>query len=109
MSRIDCLINYYNELPEVIRLKELEPYYDNNKDIVRLLNDMDNLKMMMKESYKKENYIEYKKYKEEYYNKYQELLDIPFVEEFKELLDIIYNMLDTSSKIIENAIKDELK
>ena len=109
MSRIDCLIDYYKDLPEVKRLKELEPYYDNNKEIARLLDEMDNLNKLMKNAYGKEDYFNYKQYKEQYYNKYQELLDIPFVEEFKELIDIIYNMLDTTSQIIENEIKKHLK
>jgi cell fate (sporulation/competence/biofilm development) regulator YmcA (YheA/YmcA/DUF963 family) len=109
VSRIKCLIDYYKDLPEVKRLKELEPYYDNNKDITRILDEMDNLNKKMKISYVEENYLDYKKYKDEYHNKYQELLDIPFVEEFKELMDIIYNMLDTTSKIIENELKKKLK
>jgi cell fate (sporulation/competence/biofilm development) regulator YmcA (YheA/YmcA/DUF963 family) len=109
VSRIKCLIDYYNDLPEVKRLKELEPYYDNNKEITRLLDEMDDLNKKMKVAYGKEDYSNYKEYKEQYYNKYQELLDIPFVEEFKELMDIIYNMLDTTSIIIENEIKKKLK
>ena len=109
MSRIDCLIEYYKELPEVKRLKELEPYYDNNNEITKLLNEMDSLNKKMKVAYKEEDYSSYKQLKEEYYDKYQELLDIPFVEEFKELIDIIYNRLDTTSKIIENEIKKQLK
>ena len=109
VSRIQGLIDYYNELPEVKRLKELEPYYDNNSKISEILNQMDELNKKMKDAYGKEDYPNYKKYKDEYYNKYEELLDIPFVEEFKELIDIIYNRLELTSKIIDDELKKKLK
>lgn len=109
VSRIKCLIDYYNELPEVKRLKELEPYYDNNKLISEILASMDELNKKMKVAYGNEDFLCYKSYKDEYYNKYQQLLDIPFVEEFKELIDIIYNRLDMTSKIIEDELKKNLK
>ena len=109
VSRIKCLIDYYNELPEVKRLKELEPYYDNNKLISEILASMDELNKKMKVAYGNEDFLGYKSYKDEYYNKYQQLLDIPFVEEFKELIDIIYNRLDMTSKIIEDELKKNLK
>ena len=72
--------------------KNLECFYmayDNNKLISEILASMDELNKKMKVAYGNEDFLGYKSYKDEYYNKYQQLLDIPFVEEFKELIDII--------------------
>jgi cell fate (sporulation/competence/biofilm development) regulator YmcA (YheA/YmcA/DUF963 family) len=109
VSRIDCLIEQYLDLPEVKRLKELEPYIDNNKKLEKLINELDELKAITKEALKNQNYDEYRTYKASYDIKYEEMLNIPFVEEYRELLDDIYNKLNLTATIIEKEIAKHLK
>jgi cell fate (sporulation/competence/biofilm development) regulator YmcA (YheA/YmcA/DUF963 family) len=109
VSRINCLINEYLDLPEVQRLKELEPYIDNNKELEKKLAMMEELKQKMKEARENENYQLSRMYKASYYMVYDEILDMPFVEEFRELMDIVFNKLDTTATIIEKELQNRLK
>ena len=109
MSRINCLIEEYLDLPEVQRLKELEPFIDSNKDLDKKLAEMEDLKQKMKEARENENFQLARMYKDSYYMVYDEILDMPFVEEFRELMDIVFNKLDTTATIIEKELQKKLK
>ena len=109
VNRSNYLIDYYSSLPEVQRLKELESYIDNNKDLQQKINELDLLKVEVKEALQNEDYEQYRKSKALYDIKYEQILDIPFVEEYIELINIIYNRLELTANIIEKEIRKELK
>ena len=93
MKTKDEIIKYFSELPEVKRIKELEPYIDSNKLINSKLNEMKDIQKHMinaKEYHQNNQYLVY----EVEYNKIKdEIIDLPFVAEYLELLDIINNEL----------------
>ena len=105
MSNIDKLQNYFSNLDETKRFKELENYIKNNKKIKKLYDDMlEKQKQLVnaKEFNQKE---QAKIYEEEYNKLQQELLDMPFVEEFLELVDILNSKLN----IISSELEDKLE
>ncbi len=105
MSNIDKLQNYISNLDETKRFKELENYIKNNKKIKKLYDDM-LLKQKQLVNAKEFNQKEQAKIYEEEYNKLQqELLDMPFVEEFLELVDILNSKLN----IISSELEDKLE
>ena len=93
MKTKDEIIKYFSELPEVKRIKELEPYIDSNNLIKSKLNEMKDIQKHMinaKEYHQNNQYLAY----EVEYNKIKdEIIDLPFVAEYLELLDIINNEL----------------
>ena len=93
MSRIDGVVEYFNSLPEVKRIHELENFIDNNKEIKKLFLE---IKRLQKQIVNSKEYNQIKQYTiqmNEYDNLKAKLLDFPFVEEYLEALDIIYNEL----------------
>jgi cell fate (sporulation/competence/biofilm development) regulator YmcA (YheA/YmcA/DUF963 family) len=105
LSNIDKLQNYISNLDETKRFKELENYIKNNKKIKKLYDDM-LLKQKQLVNAKEFNQKEQAKIYEEEYNKLQqELLDMPFVEEFLELVDILNSKLN----IISSELEDKLE
>ena len=105
LSNIDKLQNYFSNLDETKRFKELENYIKNNKKIKKLYDDMlEKQKQLVnaKEFNQKE---QAKIYEEEYNKLQQELLDMPFVEEFLELVDILNSKLN----IISSELEDKLE
>jgi len=101
LSNIDELKNYFNNLEEVKRFKELEKYILNNEKIKKAF---EALKEKQKQyvNAKEFNQINQAKiYKEEMDNLKKELIEMPFVEEYLELVDIINEKLDTLTNELE--------
>ncbi len=108
MNSTDKLIESINDLPEVKRLKELDNYINNNKAINDKLNEMRAIQKKMvnaKEFDQMNQYIEYKK---EYDGIIKELYDLPFVEEYMELLDYVNNILGNIKDRIESEIDNKI-
>ncbi len=108
MNSTDKLIESINDLPEVKRLKELDNYINNNKAINDKLNEMRTIQKKMvnaKEFDQMNQYIEYKK---EYDGIIKELYDLPFVEEYMELLDYVNNILGNIKDRIESEIDNKI-
>ena len=98
----DIIIEYFNSLPEVKRIKELEPFIDNNK---KIQDQFERVKASQRA------YVLKKESKQDFsleldlYNKEKEkLFDLPFVEEYLELIDIVHEMLNDLTSIIENQL-----
>jgi len=98
----DMIIAYFNSLPEVKRIKELEPYIDKNKKIqaqFQLVKKCQRAYVLKKEL--KQNYdTELEIYNKEKAN----LLDMPFVEEYLELMDIVHQLLEDLTNSIEKGL-----
>ncbi len=107
MNKINEIINELSNTPEAKRIKELEPLIDKNEDIKLLLD-----KLLSKEKelvdaryYQKDNEKELKK---EYESLKEELLNMPFMEEYLELLDYFEILLNNMSKYINDEISKEI-
>ena len=100
MKTKEEIIIYFNNLEEVKRIKELEPYIDSSPVIKNKLDEMKDIQKHMinaKEYHQKNQYLVY----EEEYNKIkEEIIDLPFVAEYLELLDIVNNELSNLTEEI---------
>lgn len=95
------IINYFNDLEEVKRIKELEGYIDNNKEINSCFKDL-KLKQQQLVNAKEYNQPnQYKIYLAEYNEIKKKLFDLPFVEEYFELLEYINSLLNQLTNEIE--------
>ena len=104
MSRIDGIVEYFNSLPEVKRIHELENFIDNNKEIKKIFIE---IKKLQKQIVNSKEYNQIKQYTiqmEEYENLKAKLLDFPFVEEYLEALDIIYKELSMFTSNVEDRL-----
>lgn len=108
MNSKDRLIEYFNNLEEVKRIKELEGYIDNNKDIKNIFNELKDLQKKLVNAKEYNQINQYNAYLKEYNNLKNELLDLPFVEEYLELLDYVNNMLNYLTKSIEMDIDKKI-
>ena len=108
MKTKDKIIDYFNELPEVIRLKELEPYIKNNEDINNKFKYMKDLQKKMVASREFDLINQYNEYKKEYEMVKEELLDLPFVDEYLELVDYVNQLLNNLSNEINYLIDKEI-
>ena len=108
MNSKDKLIEYFNNLEEVKRIKELEGYIDNNKDIKNKFNELKDLQKKLINAKEYNQINQYNVYLKEYNNLKNELLDLPFVEEYLELLDYVNNMLNYLTKSIEMDIDKKI-
>ena len=93
MKTKDEIIEYFNSLPEVKRIKELEPFIDSNPLINKKLKEMKKIQMHMVNAKEYHQTNQYKVYEEEYNNIKKEIIDLPFVYEYLELLDYIDTLL----------------
>ena len=108
MKTKDKIIDYFNNLEEVKRIKELEPYIKNNKEINDKFIELKDIQKKMINA-KEFNQINiYHELKKEYDKKKNELFDLPFVEEYLELVDIVNNMLNDLSNEINYLIDKEI-
>ncbi len=99
-NRITDIKKEFLSLPEVIRIKELENYIDNNKAINSKLDQLKEKQKQMVNAKEFNQYNQYNMYLKEYNDLKSELLDLPFVEEYLELLEIVNNKLvDITSEI----------
>ena len=108
MNSKDKLSEYFNNLEEVKRIKELEGYIDNNKDIKNKFNELKDLQKKLVNAKEYNQINQYNVYLKEYNNLKNELLDLPFVEEYLELLDYVNNMLNYLTKSIEMDIDKKI-
>lgn len=104
MSNILELKEYFSDLPEVKRIHELENYIDNNQEIKDCFNEIKRIQKLMVSSKEFNQMKQYQMYLEEYNKTKDKLLDLPFVEEFIELIDIVGNMLKELSLEIEDEL-----
>lgn len=97
MSNIDELKDYFNNLEEVKRFKELEKYINNNKNLKALIDSYHQKQKQYVNAleFKQENQA--KIYEDELAKLKNEILDIPFVDEYLELIDIINQKLEIVS------------
>ena len=108
MNRIEELKNYFTNLDEVKRLKELEPYIKNNKEI----NDKFNLllekqkQIVNAREFKQINQL--KIYEEEYKKIKEDLYNLPFVEEYLELVELINNKLEELKFYLEKKLDEAI-
>ncbi len=109
MNSTDDIITYLNSLPEVIRLKELEKYIDNNPKINSKINELKDIQKKMVTSKEFNQLNQYKEYKNQYDSLLNEINDLPFVEEYLELLEIVDNILKDLTDNIEYKIENIMK
>lgn len=100
-SRNTQIIEYFNGLEEVKRIKELENYIDNNDLINSCFKE---LKLKQKQLINAKEYNQpnqYKIYLDEYNEIKSKLFDLPFVEEYFELLEYVNSLLNQLTSEIE--------
>lgn len=100
-NRITEIKKEFLLLPEVIRIQELEKYIDNNTSINNKLNELKEKQKQMVNAKEYNQLNQYKIYLDEYNNLKSELLDLPFVEEYLELLEIVNEKLTGLTNEIE--------
>ena len=105
MNNLDEIISYINDLPEIKRLHELDSFIDKNERIKNKINDINDIKKKMVNSKEFNQINQYKEYKEEYEKLLSELNDMPFIEEYLELVDYANNLLFEIKDRIEAKIK----
>ncbi len=104
MNNIDELKNYINNLEETKRYKELEKYIDNNEKIKLKFAELKEKQKQLVNA-KEFNQLKQAKIYEDEYNKIkEELFNMPFVEEYVELVEIINEKLDLIANEIENKL-----
>lgn len=102
------VINYFSEKPEVKRIKELESFIDNNKEIIAKYNELLELQKLMVSSKEFHQIKQYNIYLEEYEKKKEEFFDLPFVYEYIECLNIVSNDLEEYKELLEEKIKNDI-
>ena len=105
MSNISPLKEYFSNLPEVKRIKELEKYIDTNEEIKKSFNEIKRIQKNLVSSKEFHQNNQYQIYLEEYKKAKMHLLDLPFVEEYLELIEIVGTKLKGASSLIEEELK----
>lgn len=103
-KRIDNIKKEFLSYPEVIRIHELEKYIDSNQVINNKLIELKNKQKQMVNAKEFNQFNQYKIYLEEYNKIKGDLLDLPFVEEYLELLEIVNTKLTDLTAEIENKL-----
>ena len=109
MSSIDKLKEYYLNIPEVKRLKELEHYIDHKEKIKKAFDELKDIQKKLVSSKEFHQPKQYQMYLSLYNTKKEELLDMPFVEEYLELVEIVGNMLKELSSSIEYSLAQKIR
>ena len=104
VNSLDKVKEYFNSLPEVIRIKELEKFIDNNAEINNKLSELKEIQRKMVNSKEYNQINQYNELSISYNNLKNEIIDYPFVEEYLELLDIVNDMLLNFTNTIEYKI-----
>ena len=106
-NTIDEIISNFSSLEEVKRIKELEPLIDSNKDIKLKLDEL--LKIQKELIHARYYKLEEKEELEVKYNtKRNELIVLPFLEEYLELLDYINERLINFKSVVEKSINEDI-
>lgn len=102
------IIDFFNNLEEVKRLKELEPYIKNNPEISSKFGKLKDIQKKMVAAKEFDQINQYNAYKREYDCLKKELFDLPFVEEYLELVDYVNNLLKNLAEEINYLIDKEI-
>jgi len=105
---LDELYKYFLSDPNFIRLKELEKYFDSNEEVLCLIKRKQDLSKNLVNSRFVGLRENAKKLKEEYDKINEEIMNIPLLEEYLDLLDYFYNLLEEISSYIENKINKSI-
>ena len=108
MTSKEKIIQYFNDLEEVKRLKELEPYIKSNNEINKKFDELKDIQKKMVVSKEFELTNQYIIYQKEYNKTKEELLDLPFVDEYLELVDYVNQMLDNLASEINYLIDKDI-
>ena len=108
-NRIDEIKNELLGMPEVIRFKELEGYINKNERINTLFSQVKEKQKQMINAKEFNQHNQYNIYNKEYNDLLNELYDLPFVEEYLELVDIINQKLGSLSFLIEKELESKMK
>ncbi len=102
------LLDYFNNIPEVIRLKELKNYIESNEKIINKFDEIKNVQKQIVNAKEFNQINQLKVYEDEYKRLNQELLDIPFVEEYLELMNYVDQMINSYVKEVEYQIDKKI-
>ncbi len=102
------LLYYFNNIPEVIRLKELKNYIESNEKIINKFDEIKNVQKQIVNAKEFNQINQLKVYEDEYKRLNQELLDIPFVEEYLELMNYVDQMINSFVKEVEYQIDKKI-
>ena len=102
------LLDYFNNIPEVIRLKELKNYIESNEKIINKFDEIKNVQKQIVNAKEINQINQLKVYEDEYKRLNQELLDIPFVEEYLELMNYVDQMINSFVKEVEYQIDKKI-
>ncbi len=102
------LLDYFNNIPEVIRLKELKNYIESNEKIINKFDEIKDLQKKMVNAKEFNQINQLKAYEEEYKRLNSELLDIPFVEEYLELMNQVDLMIQGFINNVEYEINKKI-
>ncbi|MBR6289060.1 MAG: YlbF family regulator [Acholeplasmatales bacterium] len=102
------LLDYFNNIPEVIRLKELKNYIESNEKIINKFDEIKNVQKQIVNAKEFNQINQLKVYEDEYKRLNQELLDIPFVEEYLELMNYVDQMIKSFVKEVEYQIDKKI-
>ena len=108
-NRIDEIKNELLDMPEVIRFKELEGYINKNERINTLFSQVKEKQKQMINAKEFNQHNQYNIYNKEYNDLLNELYNLPFVEEYLELVDIINQKLGSLSFLIEKELENKMK
>lgn len=101
MKSKEKIIEYFNNLPEVIRLKELKNYIESNKNITTKFEEIKDIQKKIVNAKEFNQFNQLKVYELEYKKLNEELLNIPFVEEYLELMDYVNSIILNLEKELE--------
>ncbi len=102
------LLDYFNNIPEVIRLKKLKNYIESNEKIINKFDEIKNVQKQIVNAKEFNQINQLKVYEDEYKRLNQELLDIPFVEEYLELMNCVDQMIKSFVKEVEYQIDKKI-
>ena len=98
------LLDYFNNIPEVIRLKELKNYIESNEKIINKFDEIKDIQKKIVNAKEFNQINQLKIYEDEYKKTNEELLDIPFVEEYLDLM----NQVDLMIKNFVNEVEYQI-
>ncbi len=103
------IMEYFKNLPEVKRIKELEHYIDTNKEIKEKFEEIKVIQKELVNAKESRQFVRMKEYEQKWNRGIEELKELPFVEEYLELVEIINQKWNQFIFLIENGIQCLLK
>ena len=106
-NTIDEIISNFSSLDEVKRIKELEPLIDNNEEVKQKLDELLSIqKELINSRYYKLSTRE--ELENKYNQKKNEIIELPFLDEYLELLDFMDERLINFKSIVEKSINKDI-